>query len=266
MRLVLLTAAALVLAYLILRLAAQGAVFHPAAYPRGDWSWGPAAGAADVWLHTSDAVRLHGWFFAPPEATLTTLFLHGNAGNLTHRRSHIEALQAAGSEVLIVDYRGYGKSEGSPSETGLYRDAEAAYEWLLSQGRDPNRIVIHGESLGTAVAARLAAARPAAGMVLEAPFPSARAVAARVIPWIGPLLVSGFETEQLVGSISCPILVIHGDRDRVIPFDLGLQVFKTVNQPKSLWKVQGAGHNDLVVQAGPDYGERLRRFYSELSD
>src|SRR5690349_15528544 len=118
---------------------------------------------------------------------LATLFFHGNAGNLTHRIGHMRAIPAAGSSLLIIDYRGYGKSEGRPSEQGVYRDADAAYEWLTGEGYAPRQIVAHGESLGTAVAVDLAARKPCAGVVLEMPFNSAARVAAGILPLLGPL-------------------------------------------------------------------------------
>lgn len=258
-------AAILLLGYGILWIAARGAIFHPTAHPGGDWDWGPALGAQEVSFESSDSLQLHGWLFDRPDASLTTLFLHGNAGNLTHRKQHIQAILSAGSAVFIVDYRGYGKSRGTPSETGLYRDAEAAYQWLIDNGRPPDSIVVHGESLGTAVAVRLASRKPPAGVVLEAPFPSARAVAHEILPWVGPLLVSGFETAAEIRNLRRPVLVIHGDRDCTIPHRLGRDVFEAANQPKSFWTVEGAGHNDLVHRAGPLYPRRLREFYSSLS-
>jgi fermentation-respiration switch protein FrsA (DUF1100 family) len=247
--------------YGVLYLAANRSLYHPSRYPSGWWHVQAQVGAADVWLCTRDGVRLHAWWIDPPGARIATLFLHGNAGNVTHRVAHIQEIAAAGSALLLVDYRGYGKSEGHPTERGLYADAEAGYEYLRALGRP---IVAHGESLGTAVAVDLAAKRPCAGVVLEAPFPSARAVAARVLPVIGPLLIFSYDSASRIRNIHAPLLVIHGDRDSVIPFDLGRALFDAAAEPKAFWKVPGADHNDLVETAGPRYRERLREFYGAL--
>jgi fermentation-respiration switch protein FrsA (DUF1100 family) len=125
--------------------------------------------------------------------------------------------------------------------------------------------VIHGESLGTSVAVHLASRRPCAGVVLEAPFPSAKAVAGKMIPFIGPLLVWGFDTRSHVGAVRAPMFFIHGDHDDVIPLRLGRSLYAVSPDPKSMWIVPGAGHNDLVETAGREYVSRLRRFYRGLS-
>lgn len=237
--------------------------FHPAAYPQGDWSVADSLGAADVALTTSDGVELHAWFIAAQtdRSAARTLFLHGNAGNITHRAAHIEAITRAGSDVLIVDYRGYGKSDGSPSERGLYLDGLAAFDWLAMQGVDRGPIVCHGESLGTAVAVEVAVQRSCAGVILEAPFPSRRAVAAQLVPILGPLLAGGFETAKKVLAIGCPLFVIHGAADRIISPDFGRAVFEAANLPKEFWSVPMAGHNDIVRSGGEEYGQRLAAFY-----
>jgi fermentation-respiration switch protein FrsA (DUF1100 family) len=166
--------------------------------------------------------------------------------------------------VLIIDYRGYGKSEGRPEEQGLYLDAEASYVHLLERGYRPEQIVAHGESLGSAVAVDLAARRRCGGLVLEAPFTSARQVAARVLPLLGPMLVKGFDSEAKIRSVRAPLLVIHGDRDEVIDQELGRKLFEAAGEPKTFWPVPGARHNDIVETAGPEYERRLREFYEEL--
>jgi uncharacterized protein len=247
--------------YGALYFAANRAIYYPSRYPSGWWHVQAQVSAADVWLRASDGVRLHAWWIEPPGARIATLFLHGNAGNITHRARHIQEITAAGSALLMLDYRGYGKSEGRPTERGLYADAEAGYEYLRPLGRP---IVAHGESLGTAVAVDLAARRPCAGVVLEAPFSSARAVAARVLPVIGPLLVFSYDSASKIQRVHAPLLVIHGDRDSIVPLDLGRALFDAAREPKAFWVVPGADHNDLVEAAGPRYRERLRAFYGKL--
>ena len=229
--------------------------FFPIQYPAGEWDNQAAVGAHDVWLTTADGTRIHSWWKPQPGASAVTLFLHGNAGNVTHRAAAMRELAAAGNAVLIPDYRGYGRSQGWPTERGLYRDADAAYEWLIAQGWPARRIIIHGESVGTSVAADLAARRPCAGLILEAPFPSARAVAARVLPVFGPLLVWGFDTRAKIAR--APLLVIHGTADEVIDFTFG-QRLSTPRRSPRLWASPGAHHRGIAATAGIEYRERLR--------
>ena len=287
--------------YVVLSFLANKATFHPSKYPEGFWDLQAHWNAEDVWLDTADGVRIHGWMIEPDESRglvtlylhgnggnlthrvdhiqaivnvesslliidyrLVTLYLHGNGGNLTHRVDHIQAIVNVESSLLIIDYRGYGRSEGSPSEEGTYRDTEAAYDYLVQRGYRPEQIVAHGESLGTAMATDLASRRPCAGLVLEAPFPSARAVAARVLPVLGPLVTSGLETARKITEVKVPVLIIHGDRDEVIAYQLGREVFDAANEPKQFWTVEGAHHNDIIVSAGAEYERRLAKFHSGL--
>ncbi|MCX7602939.1 MAG: alpha/beta hydrolase [Bryobacteraceae bacterium] len=243
----------------ILAWMAHRSVFIPMKHPAGDWQQANALGVEDVSL-TSGGVRIHGWWKPAPGAQAAVLFLHGNAGNVSHRGRHIRAWQQAGASILVPDWRGYGKSEGSPSESGLYEDALAGYEFLRRSGFPPERILVHGESLGTVAAADVAARQPVAGLILEAPFPSARAVAQTLLPLLGPMLIWGYDLRSRLRQVRAPVLVIHGDRDEVIPFRLGRAVFDAANEPKEFWAVHGAGHNDLPETAGEDYPERLGRF------
>lgn len=233
--------------------------------PEGWWQVQQEVGAEDVWLTAGDGVKLHGWWVGAKDAAVATLFLHGNAGNVTHRGAALREIAAAGSSVLIVDYRGYGKSEGSPSESGLYRDADAGYDWLLAKGFAENRIIIHGESLGTAVAVELAERKHCRGVVLEAPFSSARDVAGKVFPFVGPLVMWGFDSMARIGLLRAPLLVIHGDRDEVIDIELGRKLFAAAREPKRMWVIAGGGHNNIVEAGGPEYGRRLREFYAWAS-
>lgn len=250
--------------YAFLFVMANRAVYYPMRHPQGYWDAQAEVGAADVCLEAGDGVRLHGWWLASPGASLATLFLHGNAGNLTHRAARMKEIAAAGSSILVIDYRGYGKSEGRPSESGLYRDAEAGYLYLAAQGFPPERILLHGESLGTAVAVELARRRPAAAVILESPFTSARDMAGRVLPLVGPLLVWGYNTRSKIGLVRRPLLVIHGNQDEIVPFEMGRAVFEAAAGPKWFWEVAGAGHNDIVDTAGPRYRQRLTDFYRGL--
>ena len=233
----------------ILFMAASRAPYYPLKYPSGFWGLQSELGAKDVWLLTSDGVRLHAWWVMAPQASLVTLYLHGNAGNVTHRFLQIREITAAGSSVLMLDYRGYGKSGGSPSEHGLYADADAAYLYLLDHGYSARHIVLQGESLGTAVAVDLASRKECAGVVLEAAFTSGRDVANTVLPVIGPLLFRGFDSKSKIAKIRAPLLFFHGDRDEIIPLKLGRSLFEAAPEPKWFIEVPGAGHNDLVETA-----------------
>jgi hypothetical protein len=243
---------------------ANRALYYPSKYPEGDWDAQRSLGAADAWMEASDGVKIHGWFVQREDSRLVTLFLHGNAGNITHRASRMREILAAGSSVLVIDYRGYGKSSGRPSEQGLYRDSEAAFIYLLGKGYRANQIILHGESLGTAVAVDLASRRPCAGLILEAPFTSASDVAATVVPFLGPLLVRSFNSVPKIRWLRVPKLFLQGDRDEIVPLRLGQQLFAAAQWPKSFWLIPGAGHNDILETAGVEYGHQLRMFYESL--
>lgn len=242
---------------------ANRSAYFPSKYPDGFWDAQERLGAADVWLNTADGVRIHAWRVNHGEG-LVTLFFHGNAGNLTYREPHFREISAAGSSILMPDYRGYGRSAGRPTERGLYADAGAAYDYLVKTGYRAGQIVIQGESLGAAVAVDLASRRPCAGLVLEAPFTSARDVAQTVLPGIGPIVVWGFNSREKMGRVRAPMLFIQGDRDEIIPVRLGQALYTAAPEPKSFWAVPGAGHNDIVETAGAAYRQRLRAFYQTL--
>jgi len=243
---------------------ANRAIYYPAKHPDGYWNQQASLGASDVWLETADHVRLHAWWTPREGAWLVTLYLHGNAGNITHRAPQIREVSAAGSSILMLDYRGYGKSSGRPSEKGLYADSEAAYAYLVGLGYHASQIILHGESLGTAVAIDLASHRPCAALVLEAPFTSASDVAATVLPFVGPTLVHSFNSVAKIRSIVPPKLFLHGDRDEIVPLRLGQKLFEAAQGRKEFWIVEGAGHNDILDRAGPRYRQRLAEFYSTL--
>jgi fermentation-respiration switch protein FrsA (DUF1100 family) len=253
-----------VASYALLVYIAGKSVYYPMRFPAGDWSVQSTLAAEDVWLHARDGTKLHGWWISRPGSNWATLHLHGNAGNITHRDLSAETIIRAGSSVLLLDYRGYGKSEGRPTEAGVYLDAAAAYEWLIAKGYKAGQIILHGESLGTAIAVELATRKACAGVVLEAPFTSARAMAHRVLPFVGPLLVWGFGTVTRVKSVSAPVFVIHGARDNIVAYQFGKEVFDAAPEPKRLWTVEKAGHNDLHIAAQGEFAERLAGFYASL--
>lgn len=244
---------------------ANRAIYYPLKYPIGDWDAQRVVGAADAWIETSDGVKIHGWWVERAGSPWATLFLHGNAGNITQRARHIQEIVAAGSSVLVLDYRGYGKSSGSPSEQGLYRDGEAGFIYLLGKGYRGEQIILHGESLGSAVAIDLASRRPCAGLVLEAPFTSTGDVAATVLPVVGPLLVRSFNSLPKIPWIRAPKFFLQGDRDEVVPLRLGQKLFAAAQGKKTFWIIQGARHNDILETGGLEYRQRLQAFYESLN-
>jgi fermentation-respiration switch protein FrsA (DUF1100 family) len=243
---------------------ANRAIYYPSKYPEGSWSVQRQLGAEDVWLDTPDHIRLHAWWVPHANSRLVTLYLHGNAGNISDRSDAIREIAAAGSSVLIVDYRGYGKSKGGPTEKGLYTDSETAFTHLLGRGYRADQIILHGESLGAAVAVDLASRRPCAGLVLEAPFTSAGAIAGTVIPYLGPMLVRSYDSLSKIRWIMAPKLFMHGNRDELVPLHFGQELFQAAQAPKTFWIVEGAGHNDILERAGTQYRERLAAFYESV--
>lgn len=253
-----------IVAYGALYWIAIHSVYSPSKYPQGFWAAQAQLGAADVWLDTADGVRIHGWQIDRPGSPLVTIYFHGTGGNITDRFDHFREITSAGSSLLMIDYRGYGKSGGQPSEDGIYRDADAAYDYLL-KSHSARQIIVQGESLGTAVAVDLASRRPCAAVVLEAPFTSGKDVASTVLPIIGPLVTWSFDSQKKIGRIRAPILIIHGDRDEIIPTRLGQRLFASAPEPKSIWIVPGAHHNDIVETAGARYREYLGSCYARIA-
>lgn len=225
---------------------------------------GPSPGE-DVFLTTGDGVRLHGWYVTHPDAKFTLLWLHGNAGNIEYRRDMLANLQALPANVLLIDYRGYGKSEGTPGEKGLYRDADAAYEWLRSRTSE-EKIVIFGKSLGGAPACNLALRSKCGGLIVQSAFTSARAMAWRVFPFSpAPLLMkSKFDNLGIVGRIGCPKLFLHSRQDEIIPFSMGEKLFAAAAEPKERAWFDTGGHNDLWSVHPKEYYACLARFLKSL--
>jgi hypothetical protein len=217
----------------------------------------------DIHLVTDDHVRLHGWFIPCEGAAATLLIFHGNAGNIGDRLAWIELLHKLGVHILIIDYRGYGKSEGEPFEEGLYRDARAAYNWWASENKPRGeKLVLLGESLGGAVAVHLAADVSPSGLILQSTFSSAWDMAKTMLPigLLQPLVNVRFDSAKAIARVRCPKLIIHGTRDEIVPFRLGKSLFDLAPPPKSFYAVPEAGHNDLLWVAGSEYSRRLKAF------
>lgn len=221
----------------------------------------------DVHLRSSDGVAIHGWWVPSDAAGLTVLYLHGNAGNISNRVHRLHLLHDLGVSVLIIDYPGYGRSEGKPSEEGLYRAAETALEDLRRRrGLPPGRIVCFGKSLGGAVAVDLASRQEVGGLILESSFTSMKEMARRTVPVLPVHLLvrSLFDSLEKLPRVACPLLVIHGDADDVVPYELGRQLFETARGEKEFLAVPGAGHNDVMEVGGGPYRDRLRTFLERL--
>ncbi len=234
-------------------------------------SWDPPADAEACAFTTEDGLTLHGWFHAgygetPAEERPVVLWCHGNAGNITHRAENLLLLARSGLAVFIFDYRGYGQSDGKPSEKGLYFDADAAYAHLTDErGIPPDRIIAFGRSLGAGVALDLALRRPVAGLIMESAFRSIPAMASVQFPVLplGPLVRSRFDNEARIGGLGVPLLMLHGDRDEIVPFEQGRAVFDSAPAPKTWYTISGAGHNDTYAAGGREYLDAFASFCRE---
>ena len=211
---------------------------------------------------TEDKVRLHGWFIPNKNAKRTVLFFHGNAGNISHRLESIEIFHRLELNVFIIDYRGYGQSEGKISEKGTYRDAEAAWNYLSNtQGISGQQIIIFGRSLGASIATWLASKHTPAALIIESGFTSVASMGQRLYPFLPVRWLTNFkyDTRQYVKNISCPVMVAHSKNDEIIPYDEGREIFHAAVEPKQFLEMRG-GHNDGFLVSGSTYIEGLRSF------
>jgi hypothetical protein len=256
-------------------------IYFPSKYPEGAWQREPpraregqvVAQIEDVELTTADGVRLHGWYCTPRvgraggalepiETRATLLFLHGNAGNISHRYEFISELVQLPVDVFIIDYRGYGKSEGRPSEEGLYMDARAAWDHLTTaRGTPASQVVIFGESLGGAIGVDLATKVQACGLVVQSSFTSIADMAGEVLPFVPRFVIrTKMDSLSKIASVSCPKLFIHSQADEIIPYRLGRRLFDAARPPKQFYEVKGAPHNLTNEIGGAPYHEALRGF------
>jgi len=205
----------------------------------------------DVCFQTKDGLRLNGWFFAArnnsSRAGLVVLVCHGNGGNISHRLGTCDALLSTGVNVFVFDYRGYGRSQGRPSEEGTYLDAQAAYQWLRQKGFPGTNILVHGESLGGGVGAELALREAIGGLVLLSTFTSIPDIGAELFPWLPVRLLAKikYETHRKLPQIHVPVLVMHSRMDRLVGFQHSEQNFAAANEPKLLHELRG-GHNEML--------------------
>jgi fermentation-respiration switch protein FrsA (DUF1100 family) len=260
-------------------------IYFPSKYPEGTWDiqkLGAGRGEVspkieDVWFKATDGVRLHGWYCTPkldeneksshvsPRTTL--LWFHGNAGNISHRYPVIERLLEQRVAIFIVDYRGYGRSEGSPSEEGLYMDARGAWDYLLNERATlPQQIIIFGDSLGGAVAIDLATKVQPAGLVVQSSFTSISDMAAQVMPFIpGFILRTKMDSLNKIKSVRCPKLFIHSPADELVPYRLGRKLYDAAPAPKQFYEVAGASHNETDSVGGRAYFDAIGNFVRSCS-
>lgn len=215
-----------------------------------------------VRLGTADGETLAGWYIPAPAARGTLLYLHGNGGNIGDRLVQIEVFHRLGLNILIIDYRGYGASSGKPGEAGTYQDALAAWAYLIQEKRHPpDRIVLFGESLGGSIAAWLAARHTPAGLVLYASFTSVPELAQTLYPIFPASLLARYryDTRAALGSVRCPLLILHSPEDEIIPFSHGQALIAAAHAPKRLVELRG-GHNDALLLSREVYAQAVGAF------
>lgn len=216
----------------------------------------------DVTFQTEDDIKLHGWFVPADSAALTVLYFHGNAGNISGRLETIQLLHRLGLNVFMFDYRGYGKSQGRPSEEGTYRDAQAAWNYLRSEQQlADSTIVIMGRSLGGAVAAWLSARESPAASIIESTFTSAPELGSDLYPWLPVrwLIKYEYNTLEQLKQIESPVFMAHSRQDQVVPFHHGRALFEAANQPKTFIELRGS-HASGFWDTGAKYREGLKQF------
>jgi len=218
----------------------------------------------DLTLLTKDGLKISAWYIPVGTARGFLLFCHGNAGNISHRLDSIRVFHSLGLSVLIFDYRGYGKSAGSPNEEGTYRDAETAWDYLANViHASPEKIVLFGRSLGSSVAAELALRKQAGTLIMESGFTSVPDLGRKFFPHVPVRLISRYHYESIkkVGEIKLPKLFIHSPEDEVVPYDQGVRLFEKASEPKEFLEIVG-GHNDGFALSGQVYVRGLDTFLS----
>jgi|UniRef100_A0A7C5AMP4 fermentation-respiration switch protein FrsA (DUF1100 family) len=221
----------------------------------------------EVFFFAEDGVKLHGWW-VPQESCPTLLWFHGNAGNISHRLENLKLLwNLVGLQIFIFDYREYGKSEGRISREGTFKDSLAAYRYLTEiRGLPGEEIIFFGRSLGTALATDLAVRHPCRALILESPFTNSQDMARLYAPFLSDWRPKvPYDNVGKIGQVRVPVMVIHGAQDEVIPVDMGRRVFEAAPEPKELYIIPGAHHNDTYEVGGSAYFARLRAFLERFA-
>jgi len=225
----------------------------------------------DVYFQTADGLKLNGWFFPADKDSsrqhLVYLLCHGNAGNISHRLEHVAALLETGASAFIFDYRGYGRSEGRPSEEGTYLDGQAARRWLGEKGFAATNIIVLGESLGGGIASELALREASGGLILQSTYTSVTDLGAELFPWLPVrwLGVIKYDTHSKLPRIKAPVLVMHSRADGLIGFHHAEKNFAAANEPKLLWEIVGR-HNDFLEAGRERYLAGLHKFLALLEN
>ena len=220
-------------------------------------------GYEDVYLVTDDDIKIHGWYVPHPDAKATLLFFHGNAGNVSHRLESISIFHDIGLSVFIIDYRGYGNSDGRPSEHGTYRDAMAAWDYLVDERRlRPDEIIVFGRSLGGAVAASLAAKVTPAAVILESTFTSVKELGKHYYPYLPVSWIARihYPVDEYIALFNCPVLVIHSHQDEVVPASHGRLLFEYAREPKMFLPITG-DHNNGFLLSRDAYVKGIKQFF-----
>ncbi|MDR4460464.1 MAG: alpha/beta hydrolase [Nitrospirales bacterium] len=242
-------------------------VFQPSPWEDRNWARLSGLPLEEVWLPVDESVTIFGWFVDAGPTRPVLLWCHGNAGNISHRLDNLRELFRRGLSVFVFDYRGYGRSTGTPSEPGLYQDALAGYDYVVNQrGIASSRIVVFGRSLGACVAGEVAILRSSVGVILEGAFPSIQAMSDQHYLGLPAhwFLNVDFNLSGRVAKIRSPLLVIHGEKDSIVPVALGWQVYKAANEPKQWFVVVGAEHNDVPFVGGASYFQKITDFVQTL--
>ncbi|MEE8196418.1 MAG: alpha/beta hydrolase [Acidiferrobacterales bacterium] len=221
-----------------------------------------------VTFKASDGISLSGWFLPAEDARGVLLFVHGNAGNISHRMLSLQLFNRLGLSTFIFDYRGFGESQGSPDEIGTYRDAEAAWRYLTAERKvDPAGIVIFGRSLGAAIASYLASQHTPRALIVESAFTNVPDLAARFYRFMPVRWLSRYcyATVDYVPRVAAPILVVHSREDDIVPYSHGRRVFAAANSPKEFLEIRGS-HNDAFIVSGKVYEDGLDRFLSNTAE
>jgi len=257
---------ALIVIALLIQVFENKFIYFPPRYPVG-WVSPQVYGLApeEVWITAEDGVRLNAWFLANSASPKVLLWFHGNAENIGMGLEQMKAFSHLGTNIFAIDYRGYGKSEGSPNEAGVYRDGEAAFRYLTEKRNfEPRHIYVYGHSLGGAVATEVAFRHPCGGLIVESSFTSMRDMARRVlkIPLMEYVTHSRFDSIGKMPRVQAPVMIIHGTDDKLIPFSMGQRLYEAAREPKVFLPIQGGGHDDPYIMGHERYWEQWRKFLS----
>ena len=222
----------------------------------------------DIVFKSTDGLKLRGWYIPANDSKFTILFCHGNGGNMSHRLDSINSFHDLGLNCFIFDYRGYGLSQGKPSEEGTYLDAEAAYNWLTGEKKTPaENIIVFGRSLGGSVAAQLASRVKAGALIIESTFTSYADIGKKFYPYMPVRWFARFSyrTIDFIKDVHCPVMLVYSRNDEVVPFEFGLELYEAANEPKEFVEIFGS-HNDCFLVSGEMYKEAWTKWLKLLEE